>query len=503
MTKQNYIYIDHDHSVLTSKDDYRVYNSIDLFWHYQERGDYTLNGRPSDSAQTAGENLGRNLQTWNGVGADAHLGKGATVTYAFPIWSKFETNGDGAGGLSQLDATQQAYAKASLQAWADVANLTFKELPIDQSQNAQIKLGNFTESNEKEGLKDNYGIYPHTVDEDGNPTIDSWGHDVSGQVWLVDIDQNRDPASDGGYGAQVLTHEIGHALGLDHPGTYNGDKANYQKDAQYAEDTNQFTVMSYFSELSPANGPTIGDFDGHFASGPLMDDIAAMQYLYGANTHAFSGDTVYGFNSNTQRDYLSANTNATKVIFSAWDTGGNDTFDFSGYSADQRINLNQGAFSDVGGLKGNVSITQGTNIENAIGGSGSDVLVGNALNNVLKGGAGNDFIFGGAGADTLWGGAGEDTFAFAAASDSTVKAPDKIMDFITGVDKIDISAFINAIHFVDSFGGNSNEATLTSHGNNSILALDLHGHDVGNHGWQPDFLVNIVGQVNTQTDFIV
>jgi serralysin len=103
----------------------------------------------------------------------------------------------------------------------------------------------------------------------------------------------------------------------------------------------------------------------------------------------------------------------------------------------------------------------------------------------------------------LWGGAGKDIFAFAAASDSTVKAPDKIMDFTTGVDKIDLSAFATDIQFVGGFSGNSNEATISSSGNNSVLALDLHGHDVGNHGWQPDFLVNIVGQVNAQTDFIV
>lgn len=498
MSNENYIYTQYDKSVLADSDDPGIYKSIDLFWHYQERGNYTLNGRESDTAWTAGINLARNQQSWNGVGEHAN-GKGATLTYAFPTWQEHRKNGIGDGGLSGLDATQKAYAKASLQAWADVANLTFKELPANQSQTAQIKFGNFAKAKEDDS---NYGFLPHTL-EDGHPIVDGWGHDISGQVWFIDLPENRDPASLGGYGAQVFTHELGHALGLDHPGTYNGDGATYQNDARYVEDTNQFSIMSYFSELSPANKPAIGDFHGHYASAPLIDDIAAMQYLYGANTRAFSGNTVYGFNSNTQRGYLSTDSNDNKVIFSAWDTGGNDTFDFSGYTSAQRINLNQGSFSDVGGLKGNVSITQGTSIENAIGGSGNDILVGNALNNVLKGGAGNDFIFGGAGADTLWGGAGKDIFAFSAAADSTAKAADTIKDFTTGIDKIDLSAFAGDIQFVAAFSGGSNEATITHSGNNSILALDLHGHDAGNSGWQPDFLVNIVGHANASTDFIV
>lgn len=111
-------------------------------------------------------------------------------------------------------------------------------------------------------------------------------------------------------------------------------------------------------------------------------------------------------------------------MFSPPDAGGNDTFDFSGFGQNQRINLNEKAFSDVGGLKGNVSIAAGVTIENAIGGSGNDVLVGNAGDNVLKGGAGDDVLYGGKGADQLWGGAGKDTFVYFAADESTAAAPD-------------------------------------------------------------------------------
>ena len=204
------------------------------------------------------------------------------------------------------------------------------------------------------------------------------------------------------YGRQTFTHEIGHALGLSHPGDYNAGEGNpTYRDATYAEDTRQFSLMSYWSETN-----TGGDNGGHYAAAPLLDDIAAIQHLYGANLSTRTGDTVYGFNSNTGRDFLSTTSNSQKLIFAVWDAGGNDTFDFSGYTANQRINLNEKSFSDVGGLKGNVSIAAGVTIENAIGGSGNDVIVGNAANNVLKGGAGNDVLFGGGGADELWGGSG-------------------------------------------------------------------------------------------------
>ena len=54
-----------------------------------------------------------------------------------------------------------------------------------------------------------------------------------------------------------------------------------------------------------------------------------------------------------------------------------------------------------------------SNLENAIGGDGDDVIVGSSLtgqagNNLLDGGAGNDSLDGGDGSDNLQGGAGND-----------------------------------------------------------------------------------------------
>ena len=55
----------------------------------------------------------------------------------------------------------------------------------------------------------------------------------------------------------TLLHEIGHALGLAHPGDYNAKQGtihDWAHDASYVEDTLQFTVMSYFPGFSAPNG---------------------------------------------------------------------------------------------------------------------------------------------------------------------------------------------------------------------------------------------------------
>lgn len=249
--------------------------------------------------------------------------------------------------------------------------------------------------------------------------------------------------------------------------------------------------MSYWSESNTNQNFSKGGVEA-YSSGPLIDDIAAIQKLYGANYNTRAGDTTYGFNSNTGRDFLSATSSADKLVFSVWDGGGNDTLDFSGFTQNQKINLNETSFSDVGGLVGNVSIAKGVTVENAIGGSGNDLLIGNAAANVLKGGAGNDIIFGGGGADQLWGGSGNDTFVFGASSDSKPGAADKIFDFTSGSDKIDLTGITKGagLTFVNAFTGHAGDAVLSyaSGTNLGTLAVDFSGHGVA------DFLVTTVGQ---------
>jgi serralysin len=220
------------------------------------------------------------------------------------------------------------------------------------------------------------------------------------------IASNANPVA-GGYGRQVLLHEIGHAIGLTHPGTYNasGDTTfSYSQHAEYYEDSRQYTVMSYFGEHN-----TGANYRGTYAAAPQLDDIMAAQLEYGANMTTRTGDTRYGFNSNAERPWFQATHSGSRLIFAVWDAGGNDTFDFSGFSENQVIDLRQGFFSSVGSLVGNVAVAINTVIENAIGGSGSDRINGNSAANSIFGGLGNDSINGGDGMNFLRGEEGDDT----------------------------------------------------------------------------------------------
>ena len=76
------------------------------------------------------------------------------------------------------------------------------------------------------------------------------------------------------------------------------------------------------------------------------------------------------------------------------------------------------------------------------GGGGNDALLGLSGNDTLNGGSGNDWLNGGAGADILTGGKGTDTFVFRSAAEigRAGAAHDRITDFETGRDRIDLSA---------------------------------------------------------------
>ncbi len=189
--------------------------------------------------------------------------------------------------------------------------------------------------------------------------------------------------------------------------------------------------MTYRSDIG---GPTDGYTNENFgyAQSWMMLDIAALQYLYGADFTAHSGNTTYKWNRTTGEMLIDGEGQGTpganRVFLTIWDGGGNDTYDMSNYGGGVTIDLAPGSFSitsrsqlavldtaDGTKARGNVFNAMLFNndlrslIENAIGGGGNDKIFGNTGNNQLVGNAGKDTINGLAGQDQLLGGGGGDT----------------------------------------------------------------------------------------------
>jgi Ca2+-binding RTX toxin-like protein len=358
--------------------------------------------KPVYTYDQAGEQITRSNHSWNNG-----IGSGATITFAFRSTAP-TTMPDETENFTRFNEAQINAAIMSLQIWSDIANINFVRVGAGTSgdtaysDDATILFANY-EDTDPDSTTAAFAYLPHYLGTTSNFT--------HGDVWMNGkLSYNTNPALTN-YGRQVFIHEIGHALGLRHPGDYNGGSPTYAADASYWQDSRMFTVMSYFGSSN------VGGNLGNFAAGPQLHDIAAIQRLYGANTTTRNGDTIYGFNSNTGRDYLTINSSSDAPVFSIWDTGGTDLLDLSGFSTDSELDLRQEGFSSAGSANGtlaryNISIAKSVVIENGITGSGNDRLIGNDVVNHLRGMGGNDTLVGGLGADILDGGSGTDTASY-------------------------------------------------------------------------------------------
>ena len=245
----------------------------------------------------------------------------------------------------------------------------------------------------------------------------------------------RNPVA-GNYSWFTMLHELGHSLGLAH-GHTGGNFGPLPSNV----DSMEFSIMTYRSYIGQSTVGGLTNESWGLAQTYMMLDIAALQYMYGADFTSNSGNTVYTWSPTTGASYvdglLAINPGANRIFQTIWDGGGIDTYDLSNYTTSLTIDLTPGGHSifsleqraylgggpNGGYARGNVFNAlqyQGdarSLIENAVGGSAADTIIGNIASNslvgnggadILIGDAGNDFLNGGAGGDNLYGGVGID-----------------------------------------------------------------------------------------------
>ncbi len=364
-------------------------------------------------------------------------------------WHRFDVTQGGTitVSLTGLTSAAQSLARAALQEWTDVIGISFNEV----SSGAQII------------FDDTYGG-AYTTSAWENHVISVSNINISAS-WLSSYGSSLNS-----YSFQTFLHEIGHALGLGHAGNYN-ETALYRDDALFLNDATSTTVMSYFGPRDNFYFRDLG-FSDVYALTPMVGDIVAMQTLYGLSTTTRTGDTIYGYGTNTGSHVFDPDW-YRDAGFTIVDSGGIDTLDYSGYtgSGSQLINLNPGTFSNLAGSIGNVSIAPGTIIENAIGGPGADTLIGNASANVLNGGGY---------ADNMIGGGGDDTYVVDHSGDLVTENPSEGTDLVRASVNYTLTGNVENLSLTgtSSINGTGNSLANLLTGNDSANSLyGLAGND--------------------------
>ncbi|MBA1158076.1 M10 family metallopeptidase [Microvirga mediterraneensis] len=424
------------------------------------------------------------------------------VTYSFPTsGSTYGTSYGAAENITNfqgLGSIQQTTARNALKAYASVANLTFTEMDETATQHADVRLAM------SDATPTAWAYLPSTAAEGGD-------------VWFNLSNGYFTSTAKGNYASMVFLHELGHAIGLDHP--HEGNVMPQDRDSL------EYTVMSYRSYLGGSTTSGYTNETWGYAQSLMMYDIAAVQHMYGANYATNSGNSTYSWNPATGEMSINGVAQGApgdnRIFLTIWDGGGNDTYNLSNYTTNLKIDLRPGEWTKTSNAQlaklswdgskvavGNIAnalLYQGDTrslIENAVGGSGNDTLTGNDGANLLKGGAGADKLYGlggadildgGIGADTLTGGGGADIFDFNSIKDSTPNARDTVLDFVRGTDHIDLRSIDastatggdQAFSFLGGAGFSGHAGQLNFTG--GVLAGDVNGDRIA------DFRINVAG----------
>ncbi|WMW82410.1 DUF4214 domain-containing protein [Undibacterium cyanobacteriorum] len=286
-------------------------------------------------------------------------GEAVTLTYSFTFLGFDKPAPGDPNGYSQFTEQQRIATREILKTISSQVGITFVEKDEAKGETGVIRFGN---SYQKDSLGETQVQIPVFASVYLN------GYDVGGLTDFVPGEQNY----------ATLIHEIGHALGLKHPGDYNGFSGSSNQKGNYlasSEDTTLVSIMSYISGPQKQERDYFGKFD-----------VLALRYLYGKVEYKLGDDTYV---------YSDSDGAVLKLIV---DDGGVDTINVSNVTTGAKLDLTPGANSSFGMLptkvlaKDNLSVAFDAKIENVIGTAFNDSVVLNNEPNQIDGGAGVDTV---------------------------------------------------------------------------------------------------------------